>query len=110
MSDSLSSILRVHSTPGHRLAIDGPIILAVATSVDENWPLGLSAALHGLPLAVAPPPSPPYIGVHGFGGLLSNKNATRPYATDHDLPKCQAAFSSGHSYYDAPSTVGVGTY
>ena len=49
MSDTLASILRVHSTPGHRLAIDGPIILAVATSVDENWPLGLSAALHGLP-------------------------------------------------------------
>ena len=70
MSDSLSSILRVHSTPGHRLAVDGPIILAVATSVDENWPLGLSAALHGLPLAVVGLGQPGWSWTTGNAGKL----------------------------------------
>jgi len=66
----LSSILRVHSTPIHRLAIDGPIILAVATSVDENWPLGLSAALHGLPLAVVGLGQPGWSWTTGNAGKL----------------------------------------
>ena len=70
MPDSLSSILRVHSTPGHRLAADGPIILAVATSVDENWPLGLSAALHGLPLAVVGLGQPGWSWTTGNAGKL----------------------------------------
>lgn len=30
----------------------GPVILTVATSLPQAWPLGLSAALHGLPLVV----------------------------------------------------------
>ena len=70
MSDSLSSILRVHSTPDHRLAVDAPIILAVATSVDENWPLGLSAALHGLPLAVVGLGQPGWSWTTGNAGKL----------------------------------------
>ena len=70
MSDLLAPILRVHSTPGHRLAVAAPIILAVATSVDENWPLGLSAALHGLPLAVVGLGQPGWSWTTGNAGKL----------------------------------------
>ena len=70
MSDALAPILRVHSTPGHRLAVDAPIILAVATSATENWPLGLSAALHGLPLAVVGLGQPGWSWTTGNAGKL----------------------------------------
>ena len=57
------------------------------------------------PTASAPPS--PFVGVHGFGGLMTHGSTTRPYSTEHDLPRCQAPFASAALTYDLPSTVGA---
>ena len=62
-----------------------------------------------LPSSSMPPASPPFLGVHGFSGMLPEGANNRNLGADsYPLPRCQAPYSSGH-YYNAPST-GVATY
>ena len=65
----------------------GPLVLTVATSLPEAWPLGLSAALHGLPLVV--------LGLGQDGWSWRDGNARKIALVQSGLKRLQALVPRG---------------
>ena len=79
----------------------GDSSLHVSKSPKKPPPVGAKGDL-----ASPASPAQPFVGVHGFSGMLPGPANNRPRGREHDLPRCQAARSSS-PFLSSPSSFPV---